>query len=93
MFPKMARDFPNNSCHSWRTEITQSAILDAFYDPNNGEAYNYARNWVMENDEITGGGIFSDYDRRFLWSTFSKASDPDGGVVLDTVWDKYFDSE
>ena len=93
MFSRIGRDFPKNSCHSWRNEINQGVVLDAFYDPYQGSAYEFAKKWTFENDKITGGGIFSNFDWRFLWSTFGKESDPDGGAVLDTVWDKYFDSE
>ena len=39
------------------------------------------------------GGIFSDYDRRVLWGTFSRPGDPDCGTNLDTMWDKYYDSK
>lgn len=39
-----------------------------------------------------GGGIISDFDHRRLWSTFGKKGDPDQGAILDTVWEKYFDS-
>ena len=83
----------DNGCHSWRNDLVQAVVLDAFFDPNKGEAYRFAKDWTMENDTITNGGMYSDYDRRFLWATFGKPSDPDEGNVLDTVWDKYFDSE
>ena len=91
-FPKTHRENPHG-CHSWRNDTVQAVVLDAFYDPFKENAYEFAKNWALENDNYAVEGTFSDYDRRFLWSTFGKSSDPDNGVVLDSVWDKYFDSE
>ena len=72
------------------------AILDAFYDPLDEKAKEFAKSWADKNDyeaaRENGGGIFSEFDRRFLWSTFGKTSDPDMGAILDSVWNKYFDS-
>ena len=76
--------------------MTYVAILDAFYDPFDEKAKEFAMNWAEKNDfeaaREGGGGIISDFDRRFLWSTFGKNTDPDKGAILDSVWNKYFDS-
>ena len=65
-------------------------VMDVFYDPQDEAAKEFARQWAVQNDvEATN---YSEFDRRFLWSTFGKASDPDQGEIMDTVWDKYFDS-
>ena len=29
---------------------------------------------------------------RYLWATFGKSTDPNQGELLDTVWDKYYES-
>ena len=56
----------------------------------------FAKKWAEENDKIFSGTAettkFSEFDRRWLWSTYGKVSDPEQGAILDTVWDKYFDS-
>ena len=65
-------------------------VMDVFYDPQDEAAKEFARQWAVQNDEEVTN--WSEFDRRFLWSTFGKASDPDQGEVMDTVWDKYFDS-
>ena len=36
--------------------------------------------------------MFSEKDLRLLWGTYYMEGDKDGGAVLDTVWEKYFDS-
>ena len=78
------------SAHSWRKETKYIIVLDVFYDPHDEAAKEFAKNWAYQNDvEATN---FSEFDRRVLWSTFGKASDPDKGAVMDSVWDKYFDS-
>ena len=73
-----------------------SLVLDAFYDPHDEKAKEFARKWTETNDfqaaREGGGGIISDFDHRRLWSTFGKKGDPDQGAILDTVWEKYFDS-
>ena len=38
-------------------------------------------------------GIYTDHDRRFLWSSQGKETDPDKGMMLDSVWEKYYDSK
>ena len=71
-------------------------VIDAFYDPFDEKAKEFARKWVERNDfeaaREDGGGILSEFDRRLFWSTFGKNTDPDKGAILDTVWNKYFDS-
>ena len=56
----------------------------------------FAKKWAEENDKIFSGTAettkFSEFDRRWLWSTYGKVSDPEQGAILDTVWDKYFDT-
>ena len=85
------------SAHSWRKEFNYTAAIDAFYDPFDIKAKEFAMKWAQRNDfeaaREGGGGIFSEFDRRFLWSTFGKKSDPDNGAILDSVWNKYFDSK
>ena len=82
---------PELSAHSWRTETNYFMVLDIFYDPHDEAAKEFAQKWAVRNDvEATN---WSEFDRRFLWSTFGKTSDPDQGAVLDSVWDKYFDSK
>jgi len=81
---------PELSAHSWRKEINYIMVLDVFYDPHDEAAKEYAQKWAYQNDVEALN--FSEFDRRFLWSTFGTTSDPDQGAVLDTVWDKYFDS-
>ena len=78
------------SAHSWRKDTNYSIVLDVFYDPHDEAAKEFAQKWAYQNDvEVTK---YSEFDRRFLWSTFGKTNDPDQGAVMDTVWDKYFDS-
>ena len=87
---------PELSAHSFRQDLVVCVVLDAFYDPHDEEAKQFAKQWAERNDfeaaREGGGGILSDFDRRILWATFGKTTDPDQGAVLDTVWDKYFDS-
>ena len=76
-------------------------VLDGFYDPKDEEAFQFIQKWTEKNDKCIkegdqGGeeaGIYSNFDRRFLWATFSKTSDKSGGLVLDDIWYKYFDSK
>ena len=72
-------------------------VLDGFYDPNDEEAFRFIQEWTEKNDECIKeggeGGIYSNFDRRFLWATFSKTSDKSGGLILDDIWNKYFDSK
>ena len=53
-------------CHSWRTgEITHILCLDAFYDPLDANAKEFARKWSEENQEEVGtaNGVYSQFDR------------------------------
>ena len=77
------------SAHSWRKDINYILCFDVFYDPHDEKAKEFSKRFVEQNDEVAN---FSKFDRRFLWSTFGKASDPDQGAIMDSVWDKYFDS-
>ena len=43
-------------------------------------------------DGAKTGGIFSNKDIRFQGFAYVRKDDPNDGVVLDTVWEKYFDS-
>ena len=36
--------------------------------------------------------VLCERDIRFLWGSHARYDDPDKGAVLDTVWDKYFDT-
>ena len=87
---------PEITSHSFRKESVVSVVMDAFYDPHDEKAKEFARQWTETNDfqaaREGGGGIISDFDHRRLWSTFGKKGDPDQGAILDTVWEKYFDS-
>ena len=91
-----AQGDPRHSSHSWRKDVTYCVVLDVFYDPHSPKAKEFAKNWAQQNDfeaaRDGGGGIVSDIDIRFLWGSFGKSSDPDQGMILDSVWDKYFDS-
>ena len=73
-----------------------TTVLDAFYDPHDEEAKEFARKWTEKNDfeaaRVGGGGIMSDFDHRRLWATFGKINDPDQGAIMDTVWERYYDS-
>ena len=73
-----------------------TTVLDAFYDPHDEEAKEFARKWTEKNDfeaaRVGGGGIMSDFDHRRLWATFGKINDPDHGAIMDTVWERYYDS-
>jgi len=89
----LAAGNPKHSAHSWRDDMTENVILDAFYDPHDEKAKEFAKAWIDENDRMMGpNGLYSEFDRRFLWATFGKSTDPDSGYVMDTVWDKYYDS-
>jgi len=90
----LAQGKPEHTSHSWRKEMTAAVVLDIFYDPHDDEAKKMAEEWTQEKDCILAGpkDIYSKFDRRFLWSTFGKSTDPDNGCILDTNWDKYFDS-
>lgn len=86
---------PENNCHSWRKDTKILLTMDVFYDPNSLKAKEFARKWAEENDKIfckTETNKFSEFDRRLLAFTYGKPTDPDQGCILDTVWDKYFDS-
>ena len=83
-------DNPNIMAHSWRKDFQYVYVLDMFYDPHDEAAKEFAEKWAHTNDAESMK--WSGFDRRFLWSTFGKTTDPDQGMVLDTVWDKYFDS-
>ena len=54
----------------------------------------FAHQWAEENDDLFSGeeSLCSQHDRRLLWSTQGRRTDPDQGAVMDAVWDKYFDS-
>ena len=88
-----------NGCHSWRSEMRHMLILDGFYEPAEKEAFEFVKEWTDENDcfawtlENAEVHRYSDFDRRWLAFSFGKKNDPDGGAVLDTVWDKYYDSK
>ena len=80
------------SAHSFRKDLVVCVVLDAFYDPHDEEAKQFAKQWAERNDSEAARGIISNFDRRVLWSTFGKTTDPDQGAILDTVWERYFDS-
>ena len=65
----------DNGCHSWRNDLVQAVVLDAFYDPNKGEAYRFAKDWTMENDTITSGGIYSTTVADGLYRAKSKCNE------------------
>jgi len=89
----------NNGCHSWRDEFTMLFILDVFYQPEDeDDRYDKKVHRVLqyqtENDTCCQkGGIHCDEDRRFMFGSFAKQSDPDCGASLDTVHEHYYDSE
>ena len=82
----------NKTAHSLRS-VQQTLLLDGFYDPKIPEAFAFVKNWTNENDKgAMPGGIYSNYDRRFLGFAYAREDDPNNGVVLDTIWEKYYDS-
>ena len=95
MYRNNALENPNDNCHSWRDETRLVMCLDGFYDGRSEDSLTILKNWIIENDEkfIGEEGVFCNKDRRLFWGSFARFDDPDGGVVLDTVWDKYFDSK
>lgn len=99
MYRRNGRPELNNGCHSWRDEFTMLFILDVFYQPED-EDDRYDRKvhrvlqYQTENDAMCQrGGIFCDEDRRFMFGSFAKQSDPDCGSSLDAVHEHYYDSE
>ena len=93
-YSQIGIDNPQDSSHSWRSETTICVILDGFYDPKDPTALQTLLEYQAVNDEeAKEGGIFCDKDRRHLWGSYHRADDEDGGAVLDSVWDKYFDSK
>ena len=90
---RIGAEYPQNSAHSWRTDSTIVQVLDGFYDPRDPTALSVLLKWQNENDQqAKEGGIFCDQDRRYLWGSYHRSDDKDGGASLDAVWDKYFDS-
>ena len=89
---------PKHNSHSWRDAVTQCIVLDVFYDPLDEKAKQFAKDWAEENDKEASGkaaGLMSDYrrnDRRYFWASFGTSDDPHQGTILDSVWNKYFDS-
>jgi len=91
----------HTNCHSWRDKITLCSVNDTFYDPRDETAVQYMKKFVQENDNCIGAGkldgtneyTFCDKDLRLLGLSFGMFTDKDGGVILDNVREKYFDSE
>lgn len=89
----------NQTCHSWRHEMSMLQIIDVFYQPgNNDDRYDKKVHRVLQyqtqNDTCCQkGGIFCEEDRRCLFGSFAKLADPAHGTSLDLVHDRYFDSE
>jgi len=84
----------NQTSHSWREVVNTLLLIDAFYDANDPKAQEAALEFGRINDTQAGpGGLLSEYDRRVLAYSYARADDPDGGAQLDSVWDKYYDSE
>ena len=98
MFYKNGAEGLNHGCHSWRQEITMGTTLDCFFQINDDtkldETLVWASQWQAENDtSAQEGGIFSNVDRRLLWGSYGRISDPEGGANLYKVRDKYYDTE
>merc|ERR1711862_896262 len=80
------------------SEMRNAILLDGFYEPLQEEAFNFVKKWTDENDTLKWkdeNGVeqsYSDFDRRWIGFSFSKEGDPDKGAVLDSLWDKYYDS-
>ena len=74
-------------------------LLDCFYEPSNvdekhDEKLKWVQKWQAENDKCSQeGGIISSEDRRLLWGSYGRSSDPKGGASLHDVRDKYYDTE
>ena len=91
-----------HGCHSWRQELSLVQVFDFFYkpvkeflhDPENDTNLQVGLAWQAENDKSAGpGGFFSKYDRRLLWGSYARLTDPDHGASLDLLHDRYFDTE
>ena len=93
MYYKNGANTSQSNAHSWRQETNQVLILNGYYDPKNASAFEFVKKWHSENDDCcNSGGLFSNFDRRHLSHSYIREEDPDDGVILDTVWDKYYDS-
>jgi len=92
MYRKCSLD--GTTSHSWRDQTTMCQVVDCFYKPKKGVA-KLANDYQSGNDQEAGtaNGKFCDKDRRVLWGSYARKSDPEGGASLDAVWDKYYDSK
>ena len=62
----LAAGNPLHSAHSWRDDMTEYCIIDAFYDPQDEKAKEFAKEWIDENDRMMGpNGLYSEFDRRY----------------------------
>ena len=95
MFRKYGEAYPQNSCHSWRNELTAFQAMDAFYDPRKSGALAAVLKWQEENDKCTGeGGVYCEKDLRMLWGSYGRIKDDEeAGTNLELVWDKYYDAK
>ena len=95
MFNKNGAKGLYHGCHSWRQEISMGITLDCFYQPDkHNKRLRWAKDWQAENDKCSQkGGIFSTVDRRVLWGSYGRHSDPEEGASLYDVRDKYYDTE
>merc|ERR1711920_35486 len=92
MYNKCSED--GSTSHSWRDSFRMMQVIDCFYKPKPGVA-KLANDYQAGNDDQCGAanGIFCTKDRRVLWGSYGRKSDPSGGASLDAVWDKYYDSK
>ena len=94
MYRRLAEDNPGDDSISWRNETTCYVTIDGYYDPTNQNALQTVSEWQTKNHECAKeGGVFCDKDRRFLWGSYARVDDKDGGAILDSVWEKYYDTK
>jgi len=92
MYRKCSYD--GTTSHSWRDSLRMMQVIDCFYKPKPGVAKR-ANDYQAGNDIEAGtaNGVFCTKDRRVLWGSYGRKTDPGGGASLDAVWDKYYDSK
>uniref|UniRef100_A0A7M5WRW6 Uncharacterized protein n=2 Tax=Clytia hemisphaerica TaxID=252671 RepID=A0A7M5WRW6_9CNID len=97
----------DHGCHSWRQDISLVQVLDYFYrsadkeaihDPAKDKHLITGLEWQAENDKTAGTtdgnkGFFSEFDRRLLWGSYARLTDPDEGTSLDSLHKCYFDTD
>merc|ERR1719330_115193 len=75
MYRKCSYD--GTTSHSWRDVFTVMQVVDCFYKPKPGVS-KLANDYQAGNDEEAGSanGVFCTKDRRVLWGSYGRKSDP-----------------